>query len=512
MIHSIPPRRQGCEVAPALVAPFKGNPYRVGYFSDNEVGWWGGALFSHFSQKPGNNFTKQRWVSTLQEHYSDWDRLKDDFAAPAGVSSWEELLATTEITQLRPGTRGIDAVGRWTAVVAKHYYAMVERVLREADPEALILGDRLPVYYDPVALKAMRDHVDVISTNYNIDSPDGWLAPYYFDGLRQLSGGKPILISEWFLAAAENHTGNVNNGHLMTVKTQAERALGAAAATTNFAAIPEIVGLHWFQYFDHPLGGRLDGEDYNFGLVDIRDGIYERLTSALAAVHDRIPALHARAHVATRAPQLPHIVPKAKIDVDDHSLADWPKPAALLRSMRAMPGEVAFAEAYLSWSQEGLALATIGQDYYDVDLLAYDAPFPLGEAYRVEVGIDAGEGLRRFTAAFIPPKTRVSDHPVMTPILCMGTANTIADCSTPADARVVFFAADQPRITAEMQLPWHLLGSDGPPPSREMTVEIAISAWHGSRWISLSGLPPQQAMARPEAWQRMLLEEGRAGE
>jgi hypothetical protein len=52
--------------------------------------------------------------------------------------------------------------------------------------------------------------------------------------------------------------------------------------------------------------------------------------------------------------------------------------------MRAMPGEVAFAEAYLSWSQEGLALATIGQDYYDVDLLAYDGPFPLGEAYRLK--------------------------------------------------------------------------------------------------------------------------------
>jgi len=85
-------------------------------------------------------------------------------------------------------------------------------------------------------------------------------------------------------SARENRTGNRNNGHLMTVDTQAERAQGAAAATRNFAALPEIVGTHWFQYYDHPKGGRADGEDYNFGLVDVDDRPYEQLTEALAAV------------------------------------------------------------------------------------------------------------------------------------------------------------------------------------------------------------------------------------
>ncbi|HEX3952251.1 MAG TPA: hypothetical protein VHW90_01675, partial [Stellaceae bacterium] len=27
-----------------LTAPYRGSPYRIGYFSDNEVGWWAGAL------------------------------------------------------------------------------------------------------------------------------------------------------------------------------------------------------------------------------------------------------------------------------------------------------------------------------------------------------------------------------------------------------------------------------------------------------------------------------------
>ena len=39
--------------------------------------------------------------------------------------------------------------------------------------------------------------------------------------------------------------------------------------------------MHWFQYYDHPKGGRPDGEDYDFGLVDINDRPYRRLVDDL---------------------------------------------------------------------------------------------------------------------------------------------------------------------------------------------------------------------------------------
>ena len=132
----------------------------------------------------------------------------------------------------------------------------------------------------------------MIATNYNVDSPDGWIAHYYFDGLRKLSGNKPVLISEWFYAAKENETGNSNNEHLMTVPTQTERAAGAANAARNFARIPEIVGIHWFQYYDEPKGGRNDGEDYDFGLLDRRGRPYEKLVTALAATNHTLAGMH----------------------------------------------------------------------------------------------------------------------------------------------------------------------------------------------------------------------------
>jgi hypothetical protein len=499
-------------VARELVAPYRDSPYRIGYFSDNEVGWWAGALFIFYSAKPASSVTKQRWVELLRRHYAgDWSHFTADFLPPADVGSWDQLLATTQFTRMKPGGGGIQVVREWTGMVAERYYALAERAIRAADPDALFFGDRLPIYYDPAAVRAMAAHVDAIATNYNVDSGDGWIADYFFDGLRKLSGGKPVLVSEWFFAARENRTGNRNNGHLMTVDTQDERAAGAAAATVNFAAIPELVGAHWFMYYDHPKGGRPDGEDYDFGLVDINDRPYERLTSALALANRRALRAHAAAIAPARETSGTLVLPHAAISIERRSLSDWPKPASLLPRMIASPGAVEFGEVYLSWSEHGLALATIGQDYFEPDLLAYDGPFPLTDAYRVELGVDFGAGPRRFTLFFIPPRTKLHDHPPMRAQLCVGAApSAIKDGCVPASgAEAVYFGADQPRITAEMLIPWSALGITLPSPGTTLRAEVAATSWDGERWMSLSGQPPDAAMEHPETWRAMRLGNGR---
>jgi hypothetical protein len=501
------------------VAPFRGSPYRIGYFSDNEVGWWAGALFVYYSKQPAGSATKQRWVALLRRHYHDhWRKFAADFVPPTGVGSWPGLLASTAMTRLRPGGGGIAAVREWTGIVAERYYALTERAIRAADPEALYFGDRLPIYYDPAAVRAMARHVDAIAANYNVDSGDGWIARYFFDGLGKLSGDKPVLVTEWFFAARENRTGNINNGHLMTVDTQAERARGAAEATLNFARIPAIVGSQWFQYYDHPKGGRADGEDYDFGLVDIDDHPYRRLTAALATANREAPAIHAAGTAPPEpGPPASFALPHEAISVHDHSLSDWPKPASLLPPLVPSPGDVDFGEVYLSWSDRGLAVATIGQDYFDVDLLAYDGAFPLGEAYRLELGVDAGPmgqtgGPRRATLFFIPPRTKVKDHPPMTALLCAGTsAEAIRSGCTPVPgAEAVYFGADQPRITAEMLIPWSALGVDPPVPGAALRAEVALTSWNRERWMSLSGRAPDAALADPSGWRPMHLGDGLA--
>jgi hypothetical protein len=296
----------------------------------------------------------------------------------------------------------------------------------------------------------------------------------------------------------------------MTVETQGERAAGAAQATNSFAAIPEVVGAHWFQYYDHPKGGRPDGEDYDFGLVDIDDRPYGRLTASLAAANRQAPEIHAQSAALTRPAAAVFVVPHARVALRARSLADWPKPASLLPPLGPSPGAVRFGEAYLTWSSRGLALATVGQDYFDIDLLAYDGPFPLSDAYRVELGVDFGAGPRRFTLFFIPPRTKLHDYPEMRAQLCSGPAEQAIrlGCTAVDGAEAVYFGADQPRITAEMRIPWAALGVPPPPPGAALRAEVAMTSWDGDRWMSLSGSTPAVAMNEPDTWRAMRLGDG----
>jgi hypothetical protein len=495
-------------LARRMAADYKGNPYRIGYFTDNEVGWWNGALFAYYVKQPATNHTKQRLIALLRDYYGDdWARFMRDFVPPPGIASFSHLLHHKgTFPQLRPGGEGIHVVRRWTAIIAGHYYRLAHDAIREADPEALILGDRLPIFYDPDAVRAMIPYVDVISTNYNVDSSDGWIARYYFDGLRQLAGDKPVLISEWFFAAHENRSGNRNNGHLMTVRTQAERTRGAMAAAERFAREAQIVGFHWFQYYDHPQGGRSDGEDYNFGLVDIDDRPYEELVGAFGRVNPRLPEIHRQARLSPpSAPEAEPEIPGANIDARDHSLAEWPKERALVPRPVAPPPEIVFGDFYLTWNSTGLQLAMIGMDYYDPVLLAYDDEFPLEEAFRVDWGVDAGAGPHRFALYLIPPRVFPErGTPMMRARLCRTDE---APCQLVPAAVTTYFGSDQPRITVEVSLPWQALGVAGPPP-RQLRVELAATAWHRSRWMSWSGRPPVVAMQDPTRWRTVRL--GRA--
>ncbi len=491
-----------------LVAPYKGSPQRIGYFSDNEVGWWNGPLFAYYLERPATNHTKHKLVELLREHYQEsWERFVGDFVAPEGVTSFDDLLSSTgRFPLLRPGGQGIYVVRKWTGIMAERYYQLVHQSLREADPEALSFGDRLPIYYDPVAVRAMVPYVDVMATNYNVDSPDGWIARYYFEGLQQLAGDKPVLISEWFFAAHENRTGNRNNGHLMTVQTQAQRARGAAAAAERFAHIPSIVGIHWFQHYDHPKGGRMDGEDYNFGLVDLEDRPYEELVGALSRVNARLPEIHrasATPRVAFTSREI--TVPHASIDPHDRSLADWPKEEALVPQLVAPSPEIPFGDVCLAWDERGLHLALIAMDYSFPHLLAYEGEFPLEEAFRLEWGVDGVSGPRRFALYVIPPpkaEFSMKDAYRMHAKLCHGDR---PGCEPVPRAVATYFGSDQPRITVELHLPWEAVGLVGPPSDHLLRMELAATAYHRSRWMSWSGLPPHEAMADTARWMTVRL-------
>ena len=513
--------------AAEAVAPYRGNPLRIGYFSDNEIGWWNGPLFTAYLGFPPDNYTKRRLIALLRARYhDDWRAFTRDFVPAPGTASFADLLRRRIAPHLRPGGHGIRVVRRWTFIVAGQYYRLMRNALRRADPGALYLGDRLPIYYDPDAVRAMAPYVDAISVNYNVDSADGWIAPYFFKGLAQLSGGRPVLVTEWFFAAKQNRSGNLdrtgephdkaharisNNrnrtGHLMTVATQAARALGAGRAARLLAAQPDVIGVHWFQYADEPPGGRADGEDYDFGLVDDNDRPYRRLVQALAASNRRTLAQIGR-HRGARYAGTGRVLPRADIEPTEESLADWPKAASLI-ALTPKPGEVDFGDLYLTWDRSGLDLATISMDYYDPDLLGRITPFPRSEAFRIALGIDAGGGARRIELRVVPTKVvrTATDEEKLTFAVraCRYAVTDRCDAVPGAVTRYFGTALDQPRVILKAFIPWSAFGLSGPPRHRALRLALGVTAFYRSRWMSLDGAPPRVAMAHPETWRRFVL-------
>ncbi|HEY5869442.1 MAG TPA: hypothetical protein VI542_28420 [Candidatus Tectomicrobia bacterium] len=505
-------------LARQLVAPYKGNPYRIGYFPDNEIGWWYPAFFIYYVQQPAASYTKQRLLALLRGQYdNDWTRFTRDFVPPADVSSFEELLHSEGSPQLRIGGEGIQVIGRWMRIVAEHYYRLVQRTIREADPEALIFTDRLQIYYDPNVVHAMVPYIDAVATNYDVDGQDGSIARYYFDGLRQLTNNKPVLVSEWFFAAHENRSGNLNRyitdnqrileGLLMTVQTQAERTRGAMAAAQGFAKLPQLIGLHWFQYYDHPFGGRPspDREDFNFGLVDIHDRPYEALTEAFSHLNPQLTEIHQKAGqgISAIAPNTPLEIPEAAIDLSDRSLREWPKERAFVPGLIAPFPEAVFGDVYLAWDHAALYLATISMDYSSPELLAFDGTFPLEEAFRLEWGVNAGGRVQRFALYIVPPKEYPKEGPPLTRAhLCRITHGT---CEPVPGAVASYFGKDSPRILAEVALPWRSLGLDGPPTTGQLHMELAATSYHRARWMSWSGLPPVVGLQDTAAWHTVRL-------
>jgi hypothetical protein len=95
--------------------------------------------------------------------------------------------------------------------------------------------------------------------------------------------------------------------------------------------------------------------------------------------------------------------------------------------------------------------------------------------------------------------------------LCAGEAQLAITegCTEVSGTEAVYFGADQPRITAEMVIPWSALGIAAPMPGTQLRAEVAITSWDRDRWMSLSGRAPDSAMKDPEVWPVMRLGNGR---
>lgn len=510
---ALPARVREC--AERLTAPHRQSGLRIGYFPDNEVGWWNTSLFEFYLSKGWENHTKRLLWQLLHDRYNgDWPTLLKDWVPVPAASGFDSLRDAGVALRLRPGGAGIHLVNRFTFLCAERYYQLMHDGLRAADPEALIFSDRLPIYYSQDAVRAMAPYVDIIAVNYDLDGPDSWLAHYFFEGLAALTG-KPVLISEFFCAAMENRSGNKNTGHLLKVATQTERAKVVQQALKNFACFPHIVGTHWFQYYDEPQGGRSDGEDYNMGLVDIYDQPYEELVASFARTNSTLPHVHAHAEPLTsRAHGCRDAIRETAgvINLNDGALADWDKEKTLLRGFAAPPPHVPFADLYFTWNVNGLYLATIGMDYVNPEDLAYDGEFPLSETYQVHLLVFIRERAHHYAVHFIPQEAAFSPGDSTNARGSLILVPRLYDYASDREVRplegatVQHLKAESPRISCEACFPPQLFNLASFKKGMELKMNIVVISHYRGQEMFWSEGTANDTFARPQGWRPTTLD------
>lgn len=346
------------EVAREQIMAFRDDPRLIGYYSDNEMGWWNATLFKMTLEQSPTSGQRQRLMEVLRETYhSRWPELLKDFE-PEGAASWQEI-EQRGMLYLRPGGKGIRVMRRFLGVLAERYYSLVRGIIRKYDQRALILGDRYQSFYYPEVVRASAPYVDAVSSNLNASWSDGTFARFYLNTLHALTS-KPVLVSEFYLAAMENRSGNKNNhGVFPVVATQKERATSLQHTLHALLKTPYVIGADWFQYHDEPTHGRGDGENFNFGLVDIHDQPYESLTSTAAALdlvglksQPMVPRLDASQGVppAPRNP-LEQLTP-------NFALQHWDRERGFVKPISEFPT----ADLYVCWSKQAIYLGLYSQD------------------------------------------------------------------------------------------------------------------------------------------------------
>jgi len=192
------------------------------------------------------------------------------------------------------------------------------------------------------------------------------------------------------------------------VLDQQARADGYRLFTTRLARVPYVIGADWFQYYDEPRHGREDGENFNFGLVDIHDRPYRPLTAAAAGFdlmtrrgEPRPPRLDASQGVP-RAPRGPldHFTQSTL------ALKHWDRERGFVRPVSDFP----LADLYLCWDEGAIYLGVYAQDVVE-DELYRDRRVP--EVDRAELSVVVGERRQPIRARLGAGRPPVVDEPAV---------------------------------------------------------------------------------------------------
>jgi hypothetical protein len=255
-----------------------GDPWCLGYFSDNEMSWGDDLSLSVSAlQSPPGQPAKQAFLADLKSRYGDITKLNQAWGT--GHASWDALLQAREA----PGAdKARPDLAAFYSRLAEQYFRTVREAIRSVAPNQLYLGCRFAWVNDRAAAAAAK-YCDVVS--YNLYQRG--VANFKFNGGREV----PLLIGEFHFGALDR--GLFHPG-LVPTDNQPARAQAYKDYVLGALRHPQFVGCHWFEYMDEPTTGRVyDEENYQIGFVDVADTPYCETIAACREVgyklYDQVP-------------------------------------------------------------------------------------------------------------------------------------------------------------------------------------------------------------------------------
>ena len=265
-------------------APWKNDPWCLGYFVDNELPWGGwGSTTNNLYALPagvlaygGSLPAKAEFARQMQLKYPAITGLNT--AWNTSIASWSAF--SNQVVTL-PSSWTAACVTDLSAFLtnfAGRYFSVVNAKIKWYAPSQLYLGSRFASH--PIeAVRAAAQSCDAITFNIYNRSLDtnAWAFTQTL--------GKPCLVGEFHFGALDR--GMFSPG-LVQAANQADRGQAYQEYVRSVLSLPAFVGCQWFQYYDEPLVGRFDGENYNIGFVSGADSPYGELITAARQINAKI--------------------------------------------------------------------------------------------------------------------------------------------------------------------------------------------------------------------------------
>jgi len=271
---------QAADVAAAQAAKeVRDDPWMLGYFADNELAWAGQGPQGRWGLAQGTlrgearSPAKQAFIAALKSKYGTPAKLASAWGIT--LDAWDALNATNFAAPNPDDAHPAIAedYSAWLRTYADQYFRTVAQAIHKHDPHHLFLGGRFGVH-TPEAVASCAQYCDVVSFSGYADVPE-----HAFDAAAFAKLGKPALISEFHFGSDDR--GPFGKGIVPTWNEQ-QRGEAYAHYVADAVANPAIVGVHWFQYVDQPVTGRLiDGENAHIGLVAITDRPFTHFIDAV---------------------------------------------------------------------------------------------------------------------------------------------------------------------------------------------------------------------------------------